>query len=407
MNRVVEKYTNTSEEAKALAQSMAGDCGGRYFPCVAFSQGGRTVLSTGIAFKDLQGLVDTGPSLVRGGDPVSSTNRPYDPQHAKSIRRYMTGNPKAYVLGPLCLAFNTTITVFRPEALASAGFFVVPGGAKAKLLDGQHRFYAVLGRDKVGGTLDSMPSLDTDGIGLHIVAEDDLDRVRQDFADMAKTKALPASLLTAYNLRDPANIVVKDVCQRAPILQNGVDFTSKTVGKGSRSLVVANWVLGMLLGRVARDYTSSGITRDKVIQEALATEGQQERITNDLLFLFESMVKHIPLMGSIQTIDPKKAGVEIPKIRNQVLVLTAVGLGLSGMVMRRIVEVSQGDKTREAALVMDLYTKVSWLRGPQIDSVWTNGGVLTSGGAISNSRSAFNTSFQRILERLDIAPVKP
>ena len=61
--------------------------------------------------------------------------------------------------------------------------------------------------------------LETDGIGVMITCETNIDQIHQDFADCSKTKPLPPSQLAVYDRRNPANKLVIDLEAKCPVIQ--------------------------------------------------------------------------------------------------------------------------------------------------------------------------------------------
>lgn len=410
MNLIKEVLTETYAEAVMKAADVVCSSGGRPLPCVVFHQGGRTVLSSAVSLNQLRDMVDEESicTMKKGSDLTDVTNRPYYSAHATAIAKYLQVNADSYTLGPLCLTFQSEITVYRPSGPSTAGIAIIRGGVKARITDGQHRYYGVTGgpgKNRVGA-LGEVESLREDGIGLNIVAESDSGRIRQDFADMARTKALTPSMLTAFDSRDPLNRVTKEICKRSPLLEGRVDFTGTTVGKGSRYITITNWILGMVLGRIAQVYFVSGSTRKTAVRENLATVEQQDKVIEEMLMLLRVMTECIPEIQEILNVSPQsdKAGVVIPVLRGKLILLTAVGFGISGMVSRMIAHACDGDAVRKEELVRALYTKVSWLRQP-VDSVWI-GGVIDSEGVIRSHRNEVKLSVGRILDRIGLSVVE-
>ena len=99
---------------------------------------------------------------------------------------------------------------------------------------------ANIDRLAITAVLDEMPDLNTDGVAVMITCETDNAQIHQDFADCSKTKALPPSQVAVYDLRNPANRLVRDVEQQCPLFKAKIDATSVTLSKNSTALFLAN-----------------------------------------------------------------------------------------------------------------------------------------------------------------------
>ena len=82
----------------------------------------------------------------------------------------------------------------------------------------------------------------SDAVAVMVTCETDADQVHQDFADCSKTKPLPPSQLAVYDMRNPANRIVLEAAEKCPIFREKIDATSKTLGKHSTLLFLANHV---------------------------------------------------------------------------------------------------------------------------------------------------------------------
>ena len=56
--------------------------------------------------------------------------------------------------------------------------------------------------------------------------ESDLTQIHQDFADCSRAKALPPSLISAFDRRNPANGIVLDLTEEVPVFNDKIDATS-------------------------------------------------------------------------------------------------------------------------------------------------------------------------------------
>lgn len=395
------------EQGIQKAQGAAAATGGKAFPCTLFDQGGRTVAVTSFSMATLRQLLIARPA-TRGEDPHDK-NRPLDSHHVRAIRDYLVGNRNSYVLPPFSIAYRERLSVFTVQggAKTRAGFIVIPDGVQAQITDGQHRYYAIVGipgaRKNVDGALDLCPELLDDAVAVQIAIEDDVRRSHQDFADMAQTKALPKSLLTAYDLRDPINLVVANLIENSRLFKGRVDQTSPSLSKGSRKLILSNWVRNLVKGTVARDYFVADEQLAPVVKERLETDDQVRDLETDLMLVIDSMTDQVSELAQIAALDPEAPEADkVPELRSRTLAATAVGLGIAGMVLKAIRTHSKSpDETR--AMVKRLYSEIDWSRtGNKIDEVWVRGGILSGGTSIKAARQNIFISTARILQRLGL-----
>jgi hypothetical protein len=79
-------------------------------------------------------------------------------------------------------------------------------------------------------------------------------RIHQDFADAAQTKQIPASLLEAFNTREPVNRVLTKIVDESEFFRGGIDETSKSLSKNSPATFLLNQVPGMVKELPFHDY---------------------------------------------------------------------------------------------------------------------------------------------------------
>lgn len=399
----VHEYTDV-QQAMMMAMMHAAATGGRVCGCSVFSQGGRILASTSLPMSQIDELLLSRPAS-RGQSPRDSGNRPVIPEHVRSIADYLVKNPNAYVLPPLSVTYQQKLAIFTVSTgMTRQGWLVIGAGQKGHITDGQHRFYAIVGYDgskpKILGARNREPSLANDAVAVQITIEDDMNRLHQDFADMAQTKALPKALLTVYDLRDPVNRLVYDVVSNSRLFTDRVDETSTSLSKSSNKIALSNWVRNLVVGAFAPDYFVTQVEADRLASEHLASEQQITSLKDDLLYLLEEMTSRVPGLERIAKIDPQSAEAgKIPELREDILATTAVGLGICGMVLK-IIRQEAADPQQRRAFISNLFTKVDWLRSHK-DAVWVNNGIL-SGGSIKAARGNIFVSTAGILRRLEI-----
>jgi DGQHR domain-containing protein len=244
---VTVKRCSNLEEAQKGAYEEVANTGAFSIPVTAFPQGQRLNMSGAIPMSWLKFRLDTqsAKSAKAGGsiaDSLKSGNRPMMHDHAEVISKYMLANFKhKYIIPPMTLNIQHEVNLYIPDYKAEflPGYLVVPGNSALSITDGQHR------REAIIQVLDEMSAEDaaqfgSDAVSVMITCETDLHQIHQDFADCSKTKPLNPSLLAVYDRRNPANRVVSDMEAMCPLFKGRIDPNSKTLGKKSTFLFLAN-----------------------------------------------------------------------------------------------------------------------------------------------------------------------
>jgi DNA sulfur modification protein DndB len=174
-----------------------------------------------------------------------------------------------------------------------------------------------------------------DGIAFMLTCETDVRRIHQDFADCSKTKQIPPSLLTSYDLRQPANGLVMDVIDQCAIFnRNKVDSTSKNVGKNSLKLFVTNQVRQMI---------KTLLTGDMALSEPAFVEKARTLLPDDVVVkqslekikeFLKILTEEIPVWKEAAEISG--LGPEANRLKalreKQSLAFTATGLNIIGLI---------------------------------------------------------------------------
>ena len=240
------------EDAVRSSYDEAANTAGWTFPIVIFRQGTRMILSGAFPIGFIESRLFS-KSVDKGSGVKSallSMNRPLEPTHTKSIATYLEENIKRKIMPPLTLNVQEKISLHTIKSGPSfkAGYLVIPSGVNLSITDGQHRVKGIV------QALEQLSSynpklaeqLRNDSISVMITCEPDLQQIHQDFADCSKTKALPASLLSLYDTRNPANRLVFDLESRCQLFKGRIDSTSKTLSKKSVHLFLANQLRQMV-----------------------------------------------------------------------------------------------------------------------------------------------------------------
>ncbi|WP_245757626.1 DNA sulfur modification protein DndB [Amycolatopsis xylanica] len=389
--------------AMEAASREAAAVGGRIFPCTVFKQGRRTMVSTAFPNPFIQRQV-VADSATKGSSARENLNRPLMPDHAKAIKEYVVANRDDYILPPVTLNVDKypSLHVQRsPGAPTRLGYLVVHDATRFFVTDGQHRIAALTGypagRSGASGALDEVQDLDSDAMAVLIVIETDRARIRQDFADAAKTKQIPPSLLAVYNTRQPVNRVLAEITEGSKLFNGRIDETSKTLPKLSQHVFLLNQVRGFVKELLFGDYAMSeeSLTRQAMIR--LGSADEQKEFVREALLLLDVLTEHMHPWSTIVGL-PRSGAVanQIPDFRAEYVNMTATGLNIIGRMGFHILKEPSDALRRERCF--ELATKIDWRRKAEI---WQNN-IISGDNKISTQRGPVTVAAKAVHEALGI-----
>jgi DGQHR domain-containing protein len=324
------------------------------------------------------------------------------PDHVRTIKGYLDDNKEAYILPPVTLNIRQVPQLFVPvtNAAVRSGFLVVPDETVFYVTDGQHRIAAIsgfqAGNKFVAGVLDEDPERGADGLAVLIVVEENLVRIHQDFADAAQTKQIPASLLAAYNMREPINRVLHRIVNESELLKGRIDETSKTLPKLSQNLFLLNQVRGMIKELLVGDYGLSDDALSRVAEQRLGRVDLQDSFVRQTLQLLEVLATKMDPWDKIAQLPIGGAQAnQIPDFRQEFLNLTATGLVILGHTAYEINKQKNLEADRLEAY-SKLATEIDWHRSA---ALW-QGTVMTPDGKLVTSRVPVKAAKDRVTKAL-------
>lgn len=333
------KYA-TFEQAQQAAYQESASTGGFTFPIIIAKQGERRFLSGALPIK----FIET--RLIRHsaskGDSMaaakSATNRPLEAKHAQDIAKYLVENVDGkYIIPSLTLNVQEPVNVYTISSGGNfkLGFLAMPIGVTFSITDGQHRMKglleAIFALEKT--TPEAAQRLRDDSLSVMIMCESELAQVHQDFADCSKTKALPPSLLSVFDTRNPANRILADIVAQCPLFTGKIDSTSKTLSKKSTNLFLANQVRQLIKHLLVRGNPADS-EFEKRAHELLGEKRQYKKYLDWYVAYINRVTQVIPVLREIAEINPEspKKGL-IPKYREENWVcLTATGMNVIGTI---------------------------------------------------------------------------
>ena len=395
----------TPTEAYMAAGEEANVTAGRVLSATLFRQGGRDNLALAMTMADLKALVRRDSARARG-DLRSGANRPLIQDHAKTIESYILTNfDTGYILPSVTLTVDSDLSVYTlrsPSPLRTA-WVVVRSDTKFLVTDGQHRLVALTGSSELGarvaGALNQRSDLARDGVAVHLVFEKDHDRIHQDFADAARTKQIPASMLAAYNMREPFNKVLSQIVDGSDLLRGRIDSSSKTLGKRSQKLFLLNQVRGFLKELILGDYGATEETVGRVADEQLATEEDRHATTKRAVEVIAALSTRMKPWGEI--VGLQGGGPEankIPGFREEYLNMTATGLNI----IDRVGHVVFNNAAADPQMRSDYFGRLADLDWKRSSPFWSGTVIAEGTTKIVTNRAPLDHAFHRVRKEIRI-----
>jgi DGQHR domain-containing protein len=380
--------------AQQAAYEAASASGGRVFTCVVFQQGGRLMLTSAFSYAFLVRHV-VAESAAKGGNPRAFTNRPVDAGHVRSIAKYLSDNENDYLLPPVTLNVREVPAIHIPRGnfATTVGFVVIGDETRFSITDGQHRLLAISRRSE---SLPDESKFMSDSISVVIVIEPQLARIHQDFADAAQTKQIPASLLAAFNTREPMNRVLTQIVDESAFFRGRIDETSKSLSKNASQTFLLNQVRGMMKELLFHDYALSEASIPTRSAQEIGTTDRRDAFVKRTIAMLDILTEHMAPWNSIVEL-PTAGGPanQVADYRQHYINMTATGLVIIGHVAYEI-EKNLDAVWREARYI-DLAAKIDWRRDAPI---W-QGNIITD-GKISTLRGPGRVAAQGVMKQIGI-----
>ncbi len=413
LGAIIHEVEGTADAAKLRAQEIALDTHHEVLPVRVFRQGPRTVLSGVLPIRVLCRVLqyhatDKGTTAA---DAVNTLNRPVIREHVRVIEEYLLRaiqkNDK-FIIPGMTLNATKGIEVYLPRGMAGAvtGYAVLPDEAALQITDGQHRFLAIRNVvDKMRGTEEGDRFMN-DGVPIMITVEEDLSQIHQDFADAGKTKPLPPSLLSVYELRQPSNKAVFELCNKVPLFKERIDATSKNLS------ILSSW---LFLVNQVRQYVKTGLTGTPSLPDPAFAKHAQDAISDPSAFnrwverqviFLKVLTDIIPEWKKIADL-PKPKGPEGDKVyaamkeirATRSVSLSAAALNALGLLSFRVLKDLEDVKTGslEVTLVQTLepLRSISWDRS---DAFWQ--GNIVEGDKIKTQTPNIKAAAQKLIDHI-------
>jgi DGQHR domain-containing protein len=317
-------------------RSMMGYSGDVFFG-QAFLQGNRLQFTTAMPVQKMIDVSETDRSLKGAtvAEAQSHSNRPQEPGHAKQIQRYLEVTAcvgEKFILPAFTFNYGVGLGADAPVATltmlggapdgtnAWPAILTLPAGAKLDTTDGAHRrkqIEVILASSRIED--DKKVALRRNSVDVKIIFESSKADSHQDFADCAKAKALPRSLVTTFDVRDLRNKASRDLVSNHAFLAHYVDATASNVNLSAKSRKI--WSLSAIRGFVGHINDHHPDAEHEVTEKIAAAPE-----------FFNALVRELPQLRALEMarLDPSSAitTASLREKRGGDLALRGVGMAL-------------------------------------------------------------------------------
>ena len=409
----------TMQDVMVSAMSLAAETQRETpIPVRIFTQGNRQMVSGVMPCKTMVRVLDhnAADKGATAAKALNATNRPYMKEHAQAFEKYLTKaleQDENFIIPPLTL--NSTggldIFVLAANGRTNSGYAVLPDETKIHITDGQHRFNGIKQVvENTRGTPLSETIAET-GVPFMMTIEADISQVHQDFADAGKTKALPPSLLAVYDIRQPANRVVIQICNEVPLLDGRVDSTSNSIGKGNEFVYLVNQIRQFVKHSLTGSTGTSEMSFEEQATAALSNKESRDSWIRSRVAFLKAMSEVVPDWNEVAQLSPPGGAdaaavlqkTKDVKVRGNVP-STGAFLTALGLVSHELLRDHANTDLSESALVADLRQ----ILAPLNDVDWSRQGALwqdniVTGGKIRTQAPAVRAASKTILKQLGFA----
>jgi hypothetical protein len=261
-----------------MERTMMGNAGETFFGS-AFLQGNRLCFNTSMPMRKMLDVsaTDRSDRYDTIAEVDRKANRPEEPTHSRQLRQYLLDTAcqgEKFILP--AFTFNcgvhansdsprVTLIVHNrgdSDATTWAAMLLMAPGVAFETTDGAHRQTQVRRIDK-DNKIDpeQRSALMRNAVPTTIIFESNQADSHQDFADCAKAKPLPKSLVTSFDVRDRRNGLAKTLVRGCDFLDHYVDATAAFVNLSARShriwsLTAVRQLVGHVIERHPEPYLS-------------------------------------------------------------------------------------------------------------------------------------------------------
>ena len=410
------KVPGNLEDVRRTVQDITAHTYQTPAPVQVFRQGARTMVSAALPVRVLTKVLTTeAADRNRPAEhALTRTNRPFMKDHCNVIADYLRKaltREESYIIPPLtlnALDVEGQAQIYIPDGPnpSNNGYMILPDEATIRITDGQHRFKAIV---QVAGELSGTPEgqrFSDDSVLVMMTLSSSIDQVHQDFADAGRTKALPPSLLAAYDTRQPANNAAMQIAKQVRLLKGRVDSTGNSISKSSPYVFLGNQVLQF----VKHSLTGTTGTKDAQFTEqaeAAFTNGESlARWVKSRVAFLNAMTEIIPDWNEIAQL-PQPGGPDSEDVlqktkevkQRQNVPMNGAFLTALGLVSHKVLKGATSDDKDETTWMEELretlepFRQIDWRR--QAD-IW-DGTIIIGGDKVRTQAPAVKGAAERML----------
>ncbi len=386
---------STFEEAKNKAADDAASSFSLALQVITFSQAGRTCYSTSLPLSKLRDLIKFDSAERGDTTPEKKTNRPVMPDHVRNIKEYLLQEDQ-YILPSITLNVRDELRcyTYATTAATRAAILIIPAGTQFYVTDGQHRLRAI------HEAIQEKPELANDAVSVMIVEEVEIDRIHQDFADCAQTKAIPPSLLTLYNYRDELSHLTRCIAEDVEYFQGRIEKVGKTVAKNSQNIYTLNQLRVSIAELLTGDASATSVTLRKRCSELLQRQSDHDSWFARISDFYNQLAESIPEWRQIVDANSGGAAVDMSDLRYKYIHLTGTGLTILGRVGHEILRIANPTLRRQK--IAELGTKINWSRDKAEGRAFWDGSILTRDGGLLTSKAPMTEAVIRVKKELGL-----
>ena len=216
------------------------------FPAHKFRQGGRDVYACVLSIPVINAqLPDRVDDRI-----VKDVNRQLTPSHARRIQTYLAER-EDWVLSALMLGIPPNVVEFQSytedddSPMQVGELHMHPCcPVTMKMVDGQHRRRAI--KDVIKELEFDvrrpmrLANLQECSLPIMLYVEDDIDALRQMFADAAQTKTIERNVVARFDLRDPFNLAALWLEENSDLFVGRVEMERASVPRTSDCIIAIN-----------------------------------------------------------------------------------------------------------------------------------------------------------------------
>lgn len=388
----------TLDEMYRAAQQEAAVRDYVKFPASIIREGDRQMLNASIPVRELLGFAKMDSAPTRDAtleDVKNAYNRPLDEKHALGFKDYVIENIRDPFIPSLSLNSTEPMTVhYVPQydghdVSIPIAVIVLPRTTRLAIVDGQHRLFGLKKAYEYLQTVKARDSeearrnreaenlLDNSSVPVLITLEPEIKKSHLDFYDASRTKALPASQLAVYDIRNVARALLMDLAENCGLFAGKrIDYTNSKMSKKTPALYLFNQVYMAEKTYLVGGY---GLEEDVFHSRARAMltnidDPKYAEMRDRIVGYFNEVTEAIPLLREASRLSDERFGSRVLEYRDAgVILFTATGLAILARIGHDLRE-AQEDNWRE--YVQKLGT-INWKR---TDPLWVQAGVVSTNG---------------------------